>query len=116
MLDKKSKQVLKALNKAKNDTDYVDGSKALLPYLPKNFNNSEVDKTLWYLESKGFIDCYNSEGSIDCINVKYEAQNYIEFNHIKTKEFIYKSILVPIFVSIFTSCIVYLLTTYCFKN
>ena len=115
MLDKKSKQVLKALNKAKDNKDYVSSSKDLLDYLPKNFSNYQADKTLWYLESKGYIDCYNSDNSINCIYVKYEAQNYREFNFIKTKEFLFKSIAVPIVVTILTSCAIHLLTTYFYK-
>ncbi|MBN3403562.1 hypothetical protein EXN54_19505 [Clostridium botulinum] len=115
MLDRKSKQVLKALNKAKNDIGYVSGSKFLMLHLSKKFTHSEVDKILWYLESKGYIECDNGDDTIFNIFLSYEAQNYKEFEWLETKEFIYKSVIVPILVSISTSGIIYLLTTYCFK-
>lgn len=115
MLDKKSKQVLKALNKAKNDIDYVNGSDLLMQYLSEKFTRSQIDKVLWYLQSKDYIDCNDGGDGISNIFLKYKAQNYKEFEWLQTKEFIYKSVIVPILVSISTSTIIYLLTTYCFK-
>ncbi|AUN19076.1 hypothetical protein CGQ39_12535 [Clostridium botulinum] len=115
MLDKKSKQVLNALNKAKNDIDHVNGSRFLIKHLPKEFTNSEIDKILFYLQENNYIECCKAGGTILDIYVRYEAQNYKEFEWLQTKEFIYKSVLVPILVSISTSGIIYLLTTYCFK-
>ncbi|MHB8035805.1 hypothetical protein CF069_18160 [Clostridium botulinum] len=115
MLDKKSKQVLKSLNKAKNNVDHVNGSHLLMEHLPKTFTNAEVDRVLLYLQRNNYIECLEGECTVLDIYVKYEAQNYKEFERIQTKEFIYKSVIVPILVSISTSGIIYLLTTYCFK-
>ena len=71
ILDKKSKLVLKVLNKIKNDDNFVAGSQAVLPYMPKKYNQQIIDEVLWHLEDLGYIECQSSEGHVQYINANY---------------------------------------------
>jgi hypothetical protein len=102
MLDKKSKQVLKALNKGKNDIDYIEKSEILLKYLPKTYSVHNLDNVLWHLQDLKYVVC--SPGG-DTIYVTYKAQNYKEFDWIEFKLFLTRSIFLPIGVSAITALI-----------
>jgi len=104
MLDKKSIQVLKALNKAKNDLNYVCNSEELLKYLTQDFNKQILSDVLYYLKERGYIT-FIATNPISDICVGYEAQNYNEFSWLEVKNFLIKSILIPIGVSALTSLI-----------
>jgi hypothetical protein len=110
ILDKKSKLVLKVLNKIKNDDNFVAGSQAVLPYMPKKYNQQIIDEVLWHLEDLGYIECQSSEGHVQYINANYKGQNYRELNLIETKELLCKSVILPIIVSAITSLITIWLT------
>ncbi len=112
MLDKKSKQVLKALNTVKNELNFVNGSDLLLPYLPKEYNRKLIDDVLIFLESKEYVQNQYAENTIVNIYVNYAAANYKEFNFIALKQFLLKSIITPIIVSAITAVITASVTLY----
>lgn len=110
MLDKKSRKVLKVLNRIKNEDDYVDGLKVLIPLMPKKYTEKVLFDVLWHLNELNLIACSEAECTINEIYVTYEGQNYTEFQWIELKAFIKKSILTPIAVSFITSLITIFLT------
>lgn len=108
MLDKKSKLVLKILNKIKNDNNLIQGSDKVLEHQSK-YDRKTIDSVLWYLESKGYVHCSNAENSIYLIQLAYEGINYNEFNWIGLKSFLFTSIFTPIVVAFITTLIVELI-------
>lgn len=110
MLDRKSRQVLHAISKANNGSDTIHGSELLLPYLPKKYTVEMVDRVLWHLQDECYVECTGADDTVCYVFVKYEGQNYKEFNWLKFKEALLKSILLPIGISALTSIITIVLT------
>lgn len=107
MLDKKSKKILKLLNKIKDDNNAVDGSKALLKHLPKKYTEDYINNILRNLANHEYIQCFYGDGTIIDIDVMYKGQIYKEVTRNEVKTFLLKSVLTPIIIA----CIVAILTT-----
>jgi len=103
-LDRKSKKVLKAVIKARNKINFVNGSELLVPLLPKMPINL-INESLWHLHDIKLLVCEGGIDEIYNISIPYESVNRREFIWIKFKQFIFKSILTPILVSITTTLI-----------
>jgi len=105
MLNKKSKIVLKALHKINFKYENIDAFCALLPKLSKD----DIEQTLWYLEELGYISCSPAEDTIWWLEPTYRGEQYKEFEFVDFKLFIYKSVIVPIIVSVITAVITMLI-------
>lgn len=108
MLNKKSKIVLKTLHKINFKYENIDAFCVLLPKMSKD----DIEQTLWYLEETGYISCSPTEDTIWWLEPTYRGEQYKEFKIVELKEFIFKSILVPIFVSVVVSCITVLISLF----
>jgi len=111
---RKSKIALKALNKYKNDNNYIESSEKLLDYIPSKFTLKVLEKTLWHLQQEGFIEFLAAEDTIIDIYVNYKAENYNEFNRMELVSYIKKSIVTPIFIA-FTTALITTFVTIHFK-
>jgi hypothetical protein len=104
-LDKKSKKVLSLINIYRNKYGIIENSEELLLYLPKKYTLNIVDDVLGHLYREEYIVCAFGADSVSDISLTYKGENYREFQWIDLKEFLLKSILVPIAVSAVVSLI-----------
>lgn len=105
MLDKKSKQVLKVLNKIKDEDGYIYSSNLLVPYLNKKYNVKIINSVLWNLSDLEYLTCRNIDGTVEAIYLTYKGKNYKELIWLNIKNFIFKSIFTPILVAILTTLV-----------
>lgn len=108
MLDKKSKRVLKSITKLSNSSDYITMDE-LLDTLPKKFTLKLTEQVLTYLQSLDLVECCWADNGIVDITINYSGKNYREFEWLKFKSFLYKSILTPIVVSFITAVLTFFL-------
>ena len=100
MLDKKSKYVLNLINKL----EYIENVESLSKQTQK-YTYDEILESLFYLRKNKFIGAFPAENSLFDIEPTYEGKHYNEFSRIKFKDFLFKSVLIPIFLSIATTLI-----------
>lgn len=104
-LDKQSKLTLRALNKEMDDNCYVDKPELLLNHLPKDVTRLKLDRTLAYLEEKGYIICSEGYGTVLGVSVEYTAEKHAEIKRNEIKKFLLESIYTPIVVSTITTLV-----------
>lgn len=123
MLDKKSKIILDTLihlGYTKPDHRFESLNTNLIPYLPQNkkykWSYEDVQTCIVYLNKCGYVDYINrpmGQNPIpDCayLFTTYEGTNYKKFSWLKLEEFLCKSILTPIAVSVITTLVAILLS------
>lgn len=110
MLNKHSRKTLDTICKSK-----PDGPKGY--YSIKHLENIldeqyySLQATIRFLESQGYISYYKIENQLFGIFVEEKGMYHAEFARIKAKEFLFKSILVPIVISVTTALLTLHITT-----
>lgn len=102
MLDKKSKQILKIINKQTTNISDIESSNYLLQYVPKTYDLDLLESVLYNLKSLEYIK-FRKLDNIEAISPTYKGRNYFELSILEIKQFLIKSILVPIIVSMITT-------------
>lgn len=105
-MDKKSKKVLKYLCKHRNYKDYAFFFTNGLREKTANKLKISVDdlnECIKFLNEKGYITYHRTDSRIYGFILKHKGIHAEEFERIEKMRFIYKSILVPIIVSIITT-------------
>ncbi len=102
MLNKSAKIVLKKLISTNfKYTNIEEFSKSI----PK-MSTDDVESSLCYLDEHGYIDCTYADSTVYTVSPTYEGQHFQQFVIAQIKEFLLKSVAVPIGVSVVTSIIV----------
>lgn len=99
MLNRTSIKVLCKLKKVDFKYQNIDAFCAILPKLSKH----DVEQTLWYLHSQGYIHCQPGDGTIYALEPTYAGEHFQEFDWAETKSFVLRSIVTPIAVSAVTT-------------
>lgn len=104
LLDRKSKKMLKAikkLNKQGIDSPHNDDLQKILPY-----DSETLVEIAEFLQDYEYVSYFNADCVVYEISLTYKGKNYNEFNRIAFKEFLFKSIFVPIGVSFLTTVLI----------
>ena len=105
MLTKDCKILLDCLITA-CESNYLLGWPTISKHLPSSFNSSKLICVLDHLQKEGYLSYEkNIVNEVTYIELFHKAFTYKEISLIQMKEFLMKSILVPIIVSIFTTLI-----------
>jgi len=107
MLNYSCKKVLNCLILFKKNNIDIKGTISFEPYLSKTIIN-KLDLILEYLSNNGYLDYRYADDDIYDINLTYKGLDYKSFNLIEFKTFLFKSVFIPIIISILTT----LLTTW----
>lgn len=102
MLNKSAKIVLKKL--ISTNFNYTD-IEEFADSIPK-LDRDDVESSLCYLDEQGYIDCLYADSTVYAVSPTYEGQHFQQFVVARIKEFLLKSVTVPIAVSVATSIIV----------
>lgn len=98
MLNSKSIKVLKALGNI--NYKYTPSFNSQF----KNIDPETINATLLYLHECKYISCLtNEDNEVIAVMPEYKGQHYFEFRRTEIKQFIIKSILTPVIVSIITT-------------
>ena len=104
MLTKDCKILLDCL--INSESTYLLGWSTISSCLPKSFDSNKLICVLDYLKKEGYLSYEkNLDNEVTYIKLFHKAFAYKELSFIKMKDFLMKSILVPIIVSIFTTLI-----------
>lgn len=108
MLDRKCKKIIKCCAKNFTEKCFIN-TDDLQKHL--NFSKMEIYYCCKRLHELGYFDDFSSaiEYTVH-IQLGYKTFNYKDFKHTQIKEFIFKSVLIPILVSVLASTIVTMLT------
>ena len=102
MLNANSRIILKKLISTKFKYTNIDSFAKTAP----RFSKDEIEETLVYLEEEGYIECVYADNTVYKLSPTYKGGHYQQFVIAQIKEFLLKSVVVPIGVSIITSIIV----------
>lgn len=117
ILTKNAKLLIKAILKLNEQGIDSPSSAELDPILP--FDHKEIISTAEFLEKGDFVTLSikyyldTNIPDIDEITLTHKGRHALELTYLEAKSFIYQSIVVPIGVSIATTCIVWFIST-CF--
>lgn len=108
-MDKTSKKVLKFLHLNRDYKKYAfffnNGTfETFARWL--NLSESDLAECLNYLYDNGYIKYFYVQDRVVGFSLEHKGIHFNEFNRIEKMQFIFKSIMVPIFVSVITSLIV----------
>lgn len=107
MLISIAKKVLKSINYLCSNSE-TTSSLDITVYFNNKINDLDLLNTLDYLQKEGYIIGDNQGDYWENIKPTYKGKHYNQFAWVATKEFLIKSILVPIVVSIITTYITHL--------
>ena len=102
-----AKKVLNSINYLCSESE-TTSSLDIVVYLHNKTKDLDLLNTLTCLQDEGYIVGESHGNYWDNIKPTYKGKHYNQFAWIKTKEFLIKSILVPIGVSFLTSLLTYL--------
>ncbi len=111
MLDKQSKLVLNTLIKIANTNNTITDCNKIYSNI-KKYSKKQVNDSLGYLHRLVFIEVIYSDDDPYFVSIKYEGLNYKIFSFIEIRKFIFRSILTPVVVSVFTTLIALFLKGY----
>ncbi len=101
MLDKQSRKVLKYLLSLADDINSIDDCSDLCA---PQYSWMQTLDSIRYLDDTGYIKVSYAMGSVPHkITIDYPGLHYRDFDWIKLKSFLLRSVLVPIIVSFFTA-------------
>lgn len=100
ILTSRAKKALKILIKYRDTNNCV-----YLPNLPMQLNIHSYNHEIEHLISLKYAILLSASDYIDDVKLTYDGLNYFSVKQEKLKEFIFKSIFVPIIISFFTSAI-----------
>ena len=88
------------------ESPHLFGWSTISKHLPKSFDSNKLICVLEHLQKEGYLSYEkNVVNEVTYIELFHKAFTYKEISLIKMKEFLMKSILVPIIVSIITTLI-----------
>jgi hypothetical protein len=105
MLDPMSRKLLKML------TRFPSAPSAEEMTLKLNCSKESLLKLLDYLEERGYLHWDEADLTVYDITLTHAGEQYRAFEWLKTKDFLFRSILVPIAVSLVTSVLTLWITT-----
>lgn len=107
MLNSKSIKVLKALGNInyKYTPSFNSQFKSIAP--------ETINATLLYLHECKYISCLtNEDNEVIAVMPEYKGQHYFEFRRAELKQFMLKSVLTPVIVSVITTFITLTISRY----
>ena len=110
MLNYDCKKVLKKINKLKASNTSITFLNIVNSFPRKSQGKwaLKLEEILLYLKNKEYIKCLFADNKIYNISLTYKGSAYDSFRFEEWKDFLFKSVTVPILVSLITT----ILTTY----
>lgn len=109
MLYGKDRKILKAINELCSKDRTESTTLDLLIYFHNRTTNWDLDGALLHLKSEGYIDIREYDPNLSYFSPTYEGRHYKAKEIELLKQFIFKSVLVPIAVAFITALLVSIL-------